>query len=172
MLITEVELTARRNKLCQMRSKTVDRLLKTMPEYIKTKVDTQVENYLKMKKEEMFENDILIAEFLGWVYDSEKSKKYGYPIFVDAMAIMFKPEYYKDWKLLMKAVDHIESIGRYSVEILATRTGGLQYYCEIDYWPDASLTARNYVQGETHETRIKAVYSAVVEFIKLYNKEQ
>ena len=70
--------------------------------------------------------------------------------------------YHSDWNWLMEVVEKIESLG-YWVEIL----GGMHNVCSIGL--TNNIESFIYLDSES---KIEAVYNAVVEFIKWYNEQK
>ena len=113
-----------------------------------------------MKREE---TNKLIAEFMG-VYQDDKGcwgftntkehHRWHTDRFLDAT------HYDTDWNWLMEVVEKIESLGNY-INITGT------------YTSIGAIEQKNrlfFIEKDSLNNKIEAVYKAVVEFIKWYNK--
>jgi hypothetical protein len=107
-------------------------------------------------------NNKLIAEFTGWTLDDKDLKSYrklNKNVF--EYSLLSNLKYDTDWNWLMKAVDKIES-ENFSIEMNKQEEG--DYQCLI--------TKGNDIIFQTFSnTKLKATYNAVVEFIKWYNEQ-
>ena len=115
----------------------------------------------------IIENNKLIAEFLDWEFD-DLSETFETPFLklVEPHAFGdeqfscklqdFELEFHSDWNWLMVVVEKIESIKGTQIFI-----NGIS--CEIMF--------KGKIISKHFNTKIEAVYNAVVEFIKWYNKQ-
>jgi len=120
-----------------------------------------------MSENEIIEGNRLIANFLGFQYNSQKT--------------YLNQKYHSSWDWLMPVVNKIENIGSI-VEIHGTRHALEKinlHSCRIHYSVFNTVTDK-YVADETvlfkyntkfNISKINCVYEAVVEFIKWYNKQ-
>lgn len=113
---------------------------------------------------ETTENNRLIAEFMGAklgngtdtfpiVYINVPSGLAGLCTQTPEMM-----KYHSDWNWLMEVVEKIESLGHRTI----IGFSGNKYYCEI--------ALNNFFTQNFEESKIEAVYNAVVEFITWYNQ--
>lgn len=124
----------------------------------------------------MKENNILLANFLGWKIDTEG--RYIAPFGEMDESSYMRYDYEKDnlqfdcdWNWLMEVVEKIESLG------LSQRnfTVKISYdVCSIDF---TSLYERRetpliFKRSTDQRNKIEAVYNACVEFVKWLNKEE
>lgn len=100
------------------------------------------------------ENNKIIAEFMGLTIITDS---------ISYFDTTFKPlkKYHSDWSKLMEVIDKIESLG-YWVEII----GGYHNQCNIGI----QNNTKNLIERDS-ETKVEAVYNAVVAFIKWYNEQ-
>ena len=101
------------------------------------------------------ENNKLIAEFM--------EHKPTFEVYIDdVLTTLERPikNYNSDWNWLMEVVEKIEGLG-YWIEILT----GIEKICLI-----GSINSSCESFRVVEETKIKAVYNAVVAFIEWYNK--
>jgi len=120
-----------------------------------------------MSENEIIEGNRLIANFLGFQYNSQKT--------------YLNQKYHSSWDWLMPVVNKIENIGSI-VEIHGTRHALEKinlHSCRIHYSVFNTVTDK-YVADETvlfkyntkfNISKINCVYEAVVEFIKWYNQQ-
>ena len=104
------------------------------------------------------ENNKIIVEFMKWdiLNDMTYSKATkGKWVELD------KLKFHSNWNWLMEVVEKIESLG-YWIEIL----GGVHNVCRIGI----TNNIEDFIYLD-NETKIEAVYMAVVEFIKWYNEK-
>ena len=108
------------------------------------------------------ENNKIISEFLGQKKTISNFPQFGYMTSSGNWKDEFTPnelKFHSDWNWLMEAAEKIESLG-YWVEIL----GGMHNVCSIGL--TNNIESFIYLDSES---KIEAVYNAVVEFIKWYN---
>lgn len=75
-------------------------------------------------------------------------------------------KYHKSWNWLMVVVEEIEKNTPYKINILECE-------CEIySMVSDGFITYKNSVIDKSRDTKIEAVYDAIVEFIEWYNLEK
>ena len=101
------------------------------------------------------ENNKLIAEFMGLgkaepYYIEDENNQETNLVFSPAL------KYNSDWNWLMEVVEKIESLG-YRVTIV-------RHICRIDLTEESKLIISEDIK------KIEAVYTACLEFIKWYNK--
>jgi hypothetical protein len=111
------------------------------------------------------QNNILIAEFMGfkkdspstnWYYDLKKSRYYR----------LNELLYDTDWNWLMSVVDKIESIVWEEINDTSFNvTIGATYYCVIQDNNGGMLEII-----EQGKSKLESVYNAVVKFITWYNE--
>ena len=124
------------------------------------------------------ENNKIIAEFLNWEFD-DLSETFETPFLklVEPQAFGdeqfscklqdFELEFHSDWNWLMEVVEKIESLeifdrmGRFNINTKNFDENYTSFITDKD---------EDFIQCEG-ETKIEAVYSAVVEFIKWYNNQ-
>ena len=110
----------------------------------------------------IIENNRLIAEFmgfqstsLGW-FDNEE-----HLINVEKDNTFDDLKFHKDWNWLMEVVEKIENYNEYTNVFFAPEG------CAIDCHIENGFSFSN-----DCDTKIEAVYSVCVEFIKWYNKQK
>ena len=107
------------------------------------------------------ENNRLIAEFMGWKYNTNKSVM-SYPLDDNSIFIgrhlTMNLKFHSSWDWLMAVVEKIESDERYDVEILQYGTIIMDNQKEIV----------NNVADISFDKKIEHTYDAVVEFIKQF----
>jgi hypothetical protein len=111
-----------------------------------------------MNKEEIVEGNKLIAKFMGWVIDDsfpDKGRTYRSPKGNIELETTFK--YHVDWNHLMAVVEEIEK--EKGVTILLHPVGCEIYVCGKE------------ISNKNSDTKIKATWLSVVEFIKWYNEQ-
>ncbi len=122
-------------------------------------------------KEEIIKNNILIAEFLGgklelWEAkdrlgeDTENDAYYLYfPDIIEGIPIEYL-NYHKNWNSLMEVVEKIENHSE---------------FCNVLFTPRGCAIDVNIEKGFHYcidcDTKIKAVYTACIEFIKWFKNE-
>ena len=104
---------------------------------------------------ETIEKNKLIAEFMG--YPKQKIDFVGKRLNFENSK---HNTYHKDWNWLIEVVEKIESLG-YRIDISKWENS---QYCGI------YLNGKK-ISGNETNTKIEAVYNAVVEFIKWYNNK-
>ena len=104
---------------------------------------------------ETIEKNKLIAEFMG--YPKHKIDFVGKRLNFENSK---HNTYHKDWNWLIEVVEKIESLG-YRIDISKWENS---QYCGI------YLNGKK-ISGNETNTKIEAVYNAVVEFIKWYNNK-
>lgn len=125
-----------------------------------------------MTEQEAIEGNKLIAEFMGakfypeWTSDIYKSP---FPTFdfeenrpAESSSRFWSPsglEYHSSWDWLMPVVEKIEGL-KFTVKIIDRA-------CFISTYPETIIAGRR-IEG----TKIKAVWLAIVEFIKWYNQSK
>ena len=103
------------------------------------------------------ENNKIIAEFMWWKEQEEDfmfNPKTSGSIYIKSLL------FHKDWNWLMEVVEKIESLGNY-INITGT------------YTSIGAIEQKNrlfFIEKDSLNNKIEAVYKAVVEFIKWYNK--
>jgi hypothetical protein len=112
------------------------------------------------------ENNKLIAEFLGFQLQTDPNKRWYNQYFVkDTLEKPYSNRieilhFDTDWNWLIVAVEKIESMNYY-VDIMNKAVSiNNDEYMIVD------------LSGKDFNTKIEAVYTAVVEFIKFYNQTQ
>ncbi len=114
------------------------------------------------------ENNKLIALFMGYDdFKAHSSVRLKRTDEIDAYTHILKYEklkYHASWDWLMPVVEKIEQM-KYNIRStpLYTRIG---YDCEVNKYSEISPIIT--IEGET---KLKATYKAVVEFIKWYNSQ-
>lgn len=111
------------------------------------------------------ENNKLIAEFMGGLYNNQaRLSLQSNEIWLPYHGVCnYKNnngkclKYHSSWDWLMEVVEKIESLGHRVI----IGFSGSKNYCEIGL--------NNFFIQIFEETKIEAVYQAVVEFIKWYN---
>lgn len=122
------------------------------------------------------ENNILIAEFLGGIIDDNFIYFYktGNRFEDDTLRttdLLFET----DWNWLMSAVEKIEEVihplGRdtHNFRVLIEANGCYITSRIENDWKDIYSTSYLFLDGQHTISKIKAVYSSVIEFIKWYN---
>jgi len=122
-------------------------------------------------REEIIENNILIAEFLGGELELwEAEDRLGddvinnayymhFPNSIDIIAIE-DLDYHENWNCLMEVVEKIENHNE---------------FCNILFTPNGCAIDVNIENGFHYsidcDTKIEAVYKACIEFIKWFNNE-
>lgn|ERR1035437_6933497 len=109
-------------------------------------------------KEVIVEGNKLIAKFMGWVIDDsfpDKGRVYRSPKGNIELDTTFK--YDKDWNWLMPVVEKIEKEN--GVKMFLHPVG-----CEIYVFGKE-------ISNNNSDTKIKATWLSVVEFIKWYNEQ-
>jgi hypothetical protein len=96
--------------------------------------------------EEILQGNQLIAEFMGQTF-----------------AHAYYLKYHKDWNELMPVVEKIESLG-YDVTIDGKR-------CYITYG-DYGTKTYEHIADEECQSKLEAVYNAVIQFIHYYNSNK
>lgn len=132
-----------------------------------------------MDQREIMKDNILIAEFMGFIKSETFGKDYinpedpsenGWQTAYDPYGRDFK--YDSDWNWIMRVVEKIENIHGKTDEDLEE---GL-YKIEIsNYYPwyTCEITASNFqFKGESVHSKINSVWVAIVKFIKWYNDEK
>lgn len=129
------------------------------------------------------ENNILIAEFMGYEIKTPQGKLLNLKINV------WYPDNFKfdsDWNWLMEVVEKIESlkINKFAKQLnrddvkpieghfwFQTCKDVVEIYASVYYWQHD-----NQIEGLSQEfkgkTKIEAVYNACVAFVKWYNEQQ
>lgn len=114
-------------------------------------------------REELIENNKLIAEFMGLAYCEKhqyegwyKNSEFNYKV-CDHDEL----QYHTSWDWLMLVVEQIENEG---ASVIIGR-----FFCEIKY-QDPLYEAVNFEIRIASGKKKNAVYGAVVEFIKWYSK--
>lgn len=102
----------------------------------------------------MENNNKLIAEFLGIQIEEGQERIYINGLGTELIEYTFNT----DWNWLMKAVDKIEK--EYSFSVLIS-----WQHCIIE-----SNSCEFRIEKDS-DTKLKATYTAVVEFIKLHNEQ-
>lgn len=75
-------------------------------------------------------------------------------------------KYHKSWDWLMQVVEKIEETTPYKINIL-------ECDCEIySMVSDGFITHKNSVIDKSRDTKIEAVYEAIVDFIEWYNRKK
>ena len=130
--------------------------------------------------ENNIENNKLIAEFLGFELFNNKYyelSQFGYMKTNGEWSDVFYPEtlkFHKDWNWLMEVVENIESLeDTERFEITNSGVNITHYQTkEVKFIYNGYHTNKGmYLLTEKAvDTKIEAVYMAVVEFIKWYNK--
>lgn len=113
----------------------------------------------------------LIAEFDDWVagYGGKGSPYYSKEsTFVPAICLLENMKYHIDWSWLMPVVEKIESLydENISVKIFDSR-------CDIELVTQYAVAHDFHIPTfyEREDSKIKAVYKAVVRFIQWYNQQ-
>ncbi len=124
---------------------------------------------------EITENNKLIAEFMGWKYFPKDSinghcgvlKKIGKgDLLLDhtiAGQGSWAPKYHSSWNWLMPVVEKIENTGYIST----IEKMNLNYTHRV--WFNDAKTYQEVAHGARDETKLIAVYEAVIDFIKWHN---
>lgn len=107
------------------------------------------------------ESNKLIAEFTGGQFNS-KGDKFTHPMVSDIFAPAEWIKYHSSWDWLMTVVEKIESLG-FDSRIHGNNSDG-GFVCDfIDIENNEASCEVSYL------SKIDAVYSAVIEFIKWHN---
>jgi hypothetical protein len=114
-------------------------------------------------------DNILIAKFMGWNWSKEgNGKTYLMNPRLQPEEIIYstRPEqlvFHKSWDRLMPVIEKIEKLG---VTTQICYAAGSKTYCTwiLGLYNDYDST-------NVFPSKIESVYSAVVEFIKWYNKQ-
>ncbi len=132
-----------------------------------------------MKKEEILKYNPLIAKFMGYEYEIGKgTQPTGWYTLIKSTLISdsthreylcrndLEMKYHKSWNWLMVVVEEIEKSTPYKINILECE-------CEIySMVSDGFITSKNSVIDKSNDTKIEAVYEAIVEFIEWYNSKK
>lgn len=129
------------------------------------------------------ENNRLIAEFMGAeVYEAPNFHgkiiwwaKYPFdntPMIDERVRNLLNLEYATSWDWLMPVVEKIEhsSIGEYISFSVNVINQSCCIYCHFKNAQDGVIYQTPW--GQAPDTKIEAVYSAVIEFINWYNQQQ
>lgn len=122
-----------------------------------------------MTQQEIESDNKLIAEFMGWeVMKEEDFLGYNYPKGRDLSNVVVDVslEYHKSWDWLMPVLEKIEMMLPEDVNTVIEFA-----WCNIPVI-DAGGIESNFDINTEGNTKLEAVYKAVVEFIKWYNKHK
>lgn len=131
-----------------------------------------------MKKEDILKYNPLIAKFMGYEYEiGEETQPRGWYTLIKSTLISdtthreylcrndLEMKYHKSWNWLMDVVEKIEENTPYKINILECE-------CEIySIVSDGFITSKNSIIDKYRDTKIEAVYEAIVEFIEWYNSK-
>lgn len=110
-------------------------------------------------EEQIIENNILIANFLGWEFHGEPFNVW----YVNGVELQGEFEFHSSWDWLMKVVEKIENMPLiYPIYYLNVRIS--QGYVEIE-----GLKTRIFRNTSVEGDKLTAVYLAIVDFIKVFN---
>lgn len=134
------------------------------------------------------ENDILIAEFIGWKIDNsfpDKDKVWRSP--GNNIELGTTMKFSQSWDWLMPVIEKIESLDlsewmyswedmdgetNYNFEGISVEIENTRCWIYINLSLDPYWTINEKTFNIKHETKLKAVYEAVVEFIEWYNERK
>lgn len=134
----------------------------------------------------ILENNKLIAEFMGGKLRNESRLKLApQEIWLPSQGVCRYDtietgrgktlQYHKSWDWLMPVVEKIEILGYYT-SIRLNKYTNKTTVCTIEDTNEATigggLSQILVTEGFKHLSKIEAVYNAVVEFIKWYNKQK
>jgi len=118
-------------------------------------------------KEEIIEGNKLIAEFMGYektIYsDVFNGDLYALDVSKGEIYAISQMQYHTSWDWIMPVVEKIESFGFYT-NILSADNDNKKHAMHI------TLVNEEEQYSLWYESKILAVYKAVVEFIKWYNQ--
>lgn len=116
-------------------------------------------------KEDILAGNKLIAEFMGAKITSPVGYTGRDVVFSEVTHglrthVSMALRYHLNWDWLMPVVEKIESLG---YRVLIERGGGITNYCKIRKRKDMIA------ESASHNSKINATFSAVIEFITWYN---
>lgn len=122
------------------------------------------------------EKSILIAEFMGGVYNDSPQRLSKFDIPKDSiwlpihnMSRLSRLQYNTSWDWLMPVVDKIERLG-YRTDIFKADDSDT-HLCQV-WTHHAERSQLVSTAKEWSRTKIEAVYGAVVQFIQWYNQNK
>lgn len=118
-----------------------------------------------MTQQEIIENNKLIAGFEG--HKIEYGFKKDKVLFLGELVGLEKLKYHDSWDWLMEVVERIESSTKVYEFNISFNDVDKCHFCEIT--PSNKNTF--YIIYTTAETKIEAVYKAVLMFIEWYNEQ-
>lgn len=139
-----------------------------------------------MTEKEIIEGNKLIAEFVGWKYNSETAN-HGIRdnCWIRKHEVVYELKYHSSWDWLMPVVEKIESITNNSISInknnIRIHDAGDIYIVNISHNEDGYTISRyldtdfDYTPIKTEKqqlSKIESVFLAVTEFIKWYNSQK
>ncbi len=118
-----------------------------------------------MSKEEILENNIIIAEFMGWIKTEIKHEYYNKnDNWVDIGVLNARSfSYNHDWNWLMEVVEKIESL-KCPIYISGNNC---QIYERIGWGEHIGWHIDSYGKN-----KLEATYLAIIKFIKWYNQNK
>lgn len=126
---------------------------------------------MKITKEEIKISNKLIAEFMGWEISGPGFPS-GYNNPHNLYCHFEDLEFNHSWDWLMPVVEKIENLGFWTKIQAHTSFDNLYKSCDIKKQKPRSDGDYLYnYEGDWIESKIEAVYNAVVEFIKFYNEK-
>lgn len=123
---------------------------------------------LGMSINDILEGNRLIAEFMGAVYKKDDYDDFGYffPENSHSPTVLSALKYHSSWIWLMEVVEKIESI-HHIFEGYCINVRISQGYVEIQGTRGVKIFRNTSIEG----SKIKALWLAVVDFIKWYNTQ-
>lgn len=133
-------------------------------------------------------NDILIAEFMGWKIDNsfpDKDRVWRSP--GNNIELCTTMKFSQSWDWLIPVIEKIESLDlsewmykwegmdgetNYNFEGISVEIENTRCWIYINLSLDPYWTINEKTFNIKHETKLKAVYEAVVEFIEWYNERK
>lgn len=117
-----------------------------------------------MEENEILKGNDLISQFMGLKEKDKGRDWHRFPI-ERGGCITQRLKYHSSWDLVILVVDKIEKLG-YDSRILGNDSDG-GYLCDF-----VDICNNEVAWQVSYESKIKAVYAAVIDFIKWHNSKQ
>lgn len=132
-----------------------------------------------MTKKSILENNKLIAKFMNWTFHPEERdtgleyiENTWSPPNSKKIYVLRELRFHKSWNLLMPVVEKIESLDKIDKRVYFKISGGEVFIGVLKGIQGTEYEFLYQENGYFENSKINAVYKAVVEFIKWYNQNK